>query len=104
MFGLDKLNLIRYIMNTTKTQRRSKMSYDEIKEKIDRLEKSGANRVSAEIHFKDDDSSFTSTIALSSDYREDDEEVFFYCKSIRDLIGLFDKDNCEDFYITDIYP
>lgn len=77
---------------------------DEIKEKIDRLEKSGANHVSAEIQYKDEESSFTSTIALSSDMREDDDDIFFYCDSIRDLMALFDKDNCEDFYIKDIYP
>lgn len=77
---------------------------DEIKEKIERLEKSGADRVSAEIQYKDDESSFTSTIALSSDIRKDDDDIFFYCDSIRDLTALFDKDNGEDFYLTDIYP
>jgi len=77
---------------------------DEIKEKIERLEKSGAKEVSAEIQYKDDESSFTSTIALSSDIRENDDEIFFYCDSIRDLTALFDKNNGEDFYLTDIYP
>ena len=81
---------------------------DEIKGKIKQVEDRGLTRVEVNVHFKDDDSELTETIAIQADYSEDnlpddDEEIFYYCFSISDLIGLFDKENCNDFYITDIY-
>ena len=81
---------------------------DEIKEKIKQVENRGLTRVDVHVHFIDDDSEMTTTIAIQGDYSEDnlpddDEEIFYYCDSIRDLIGLFEQEDCNDFYITDIY-
>jgi glutathionylspermidine synthase len=81
---------------------------DEIKEKIKKVEEQGLTRVDVHVHFIDDDSEMTATIAIMGDYSEDnipddDEEIFYYCNSISDLIGLFEQEDCNDFYITDIY-
>ena len=81
---------------------------DEIKEKIKQVKEQGLTRVDVHVHFIDDDSEMTSTIAIMGDYSEDnipddDEDIFYYCNSISDLIGLFEQENCNDFYITDIY-
>lgn len=81
---------------------------DEIKGKIKQVEEQGLTRVEVNVHFIDDDSELTATIAIEGDYSEDnlpddDEDIFYYCDSISDLIGLFEQEDCNDFYITDIY-
>ena len=81
---------------------------DEIKKRIKKAEEQGLTRVEVEVQFKGEDSTETQTIAIMGGYDpdkppKDDEQVFYYCDSIRDLIGLFDPNGCEDFYITDIY-
>ena len=80
----------------------------EIKEKIKQVEEQGLTRVEVEVQFKGEDSTETQIIAIMGDYDpdnppKDDENIFYYCDSIRDLIGLFDPEGCGDFYITDIY-
>ena len=81
---------------------------DEIKAKIKQVEEEGLTRVEAKVHFSDDDEE-TYTIGITDDYDpdnppEDDNEVFYYCDSIEDLICLFKPEEGTDFYITDIYP
>lgn len=81
---------------------------DEIKGKIKQVDEQGLTRVEVNVHFIDDDSELTETIAIAGDYSEDnlpddDVDIFYYCDSISDLIGLFEKEGCNDFYITDIY-
>lgn len=81
---------------------------DEIKEKIKQVEEQGLTRVEVEVQFKGEETTETQTIAIMGGYDpdnppDDDEEIFYYCNSISDLIGLFEQEDCNDFYITDIY-
>ena len=81
---------------------------DVIKEKIKQVEEQGLTRVEVEVQFKGEDSTETQTIAIMGGYDpdnppDDDDNIFYYCDSIRDLIGLFDPEAYGDFYITDIY-
>ena len=55
------------------------------------------------IEFKDDKSQSEVDIALSHDVLDDDEDIFYYCKSITELESLkIDNDNA-DFIVKKIY-
>jgi hypothetical protein len=51
------------------------------------------------VRFKNDDSSTDMVFKLSPDVGEDDDEIFFYCNSIKDL-KLLAEPSSEDFIIT----
>jgi hypothetical protein len=56
-----------------------------------------------EIVWHDNESEETVTIKLDCGVEEDeDDDIFFYVKGIRELLGLTDWDNGEDFTINDI--
>lgn len=73
---------------------------DTIIETIDELDFQ-SNLVNCTIRWKDDGNTLDVTIKLSSDVGDDDD-IFFYCNSYNDLMGLMDEDNGEDFVVTKI--
>lgn len=58
-----------------------------------------------EIKYKGEIVLFDEFIALSSDSSENDEQVFYFCNSLDDLLSLTEDnvESMEDFIITDIY-
>ena len=55
------------------------------------------------IKYKDDNTSFDSILALSSDSTPNNEnQVFFYCDSFEDLLSLT-EDGVEDFVVTGVH-
>lgn len=56
------------------------------------------------IEFIDDHSSIETVFALDSGIAENDDQIFYYCDSLNDLLSLMDKEEKSvDFIITDIY-
>lgn len=55
-----------------------------------------------DVTFKDDNTTLNALIQLSYSENDDDTFVFFYCSDIDELLSLFDKDNGEDFYISEL--
>lgn len=54
------------------------------------------------IQFLDDGSLLDVTIKLNSSVGEDDDEIFYYCDSLSDLLSLTEQ-GVEDFAINQIY-
>lgn len=54
------------------------------------------------IQFLDDGTLLVTTIKLNSSVGEDDDEIFYYCDSLNDLISLTEQ-GVEDFIINQIH-
>lgn len=55
-----------------------------------------------EIVWHDDESAEIETIKLDDGMDEDDDDIFFYVSSIKELKSLMEWENGEDFTINDI--
>lgn len=58
--------------------------------------------VECEICFCDTNETFEGKIALTCDSTKFDDEIFYFCNSIEDVIGFVDK-GVEDFCIINCY-
>lgn len=57
---------------------------------------------SCTIEFLDEHSSIETIIALDSSICENDDQIFYYCDSLNDLLSLT-VEGMEDFIVTDVH-
>lgn len=58
-----------------------------------------------EIKFKDEECSFISIIKDSVDVLEDeDDSIFYYCNSEKEIKSLMEEDNGQDFVVLSYEP
>lgn len=79
-----------------------RMTDEEIERWID--EASDGTYAECEIMWLDDKTGGRATIKLNNEVNDDEDAlIFFYCANVQEFAELFDPDNGEEFYITDVY-
>ena len=54
------------------------------------------------IKYHNDENTFEDIIKLSCDDGNDDDEIFYYCNGLEDLVSLFEEGSGEDFRICEV--